>query len=76
MIKNKKIKNGFKKALFGVTLAFVGPVLFMLGFGHQTMNLIEVTMIIIGILLMLSSIILGVLAIKEILAGFFEESNE
>ena len=76
MIENKKIKNGFKTALIAITCAFIGPVLFVLGLSQETMNLNQYILIGFGVVLMLNTIIFGVLAIKKILSGFFEDSNE
>ena len=76
MIENKKIKNGLKKAAIAMTLAFTGPILFVIGFGHEKANTLQILVSIIGGLLMLGCLIIGFLAIKDMLAGFFEQTNE
>ncbi len=73
MIQNKKIKNGFKKIIVAITLAFPGPVLVSYASGHEKLKIL---LIAIGGALMLGSLILGFIAIKKLLDGFFEESNE
>ena len=73
---NKKIRNGIKKVLFAIGLAFTGPILFVLGFGQKESNTIQILLIIIGFLLMIGCVIFGVIGIRKILAGFFEESSE
>ena len=76
MIENKKIKNILKNALISITCAFIGPILFVLGFGQDNMDTTQYILITLGGLFMLNTIIFGVLAIKKILSGFFEDSNE
>ncbi|MBF25649.1 MAG: hypothetical protein CMP49_03925 [Flavobacteriales bacterium] len=77
MIENKKIKDGLKMILIAVTSAFLGPVLFVLGFGNNSItNLIHYILIGVGVLLMINAIVFGILAIKKILSGFFEKTNE
>ena len=73
MSRQKKFKNGIKKAAISVSLA-IGPILVMYGSGQQgsIYTYIQIT----GALCMCGSLIFGFLAIKEILDGFFDHSNE
>ena len=68
MARQKKFKNGIKKAAIAVSLS-VGPILVTYGTHHYILN-------IIGILCMFGSLIFGFLAMKDILDGFFDKSNE
>ena len=73
MSRKKKLKNGIQKAAISISLA-IGPVLFMYASG-QDGNIYKYLQI-IGTLCMCGCLIFGFLAIKEILDGVFDESNE
>ena len=76
MILNKrKFKIGLKKTILAITLAFIGPILFVLGSGEE-MDSIKILLTILGGLIMILCVIIGILGLKDILAGFFEHSNE
>ena len=68
MARQKKFKNGIRKAAIAVSLA-VRPILVTYGTHEYLLN-------IIGILFMFGSLIFGFLAMKDILDGFFDKSNE
>ena len=72
MSRKKKFKNGVKKAAVAISLA-VGPVLVTYG---SHLEKPEYIFNIIGILCMCGSLIFGVFAMKDILDGFFDKSNE
>ena len=76
ILNKKKIRSGIKKVLFAIGLAFIGPILFVLGSGHKESNTTQILLIIIGLLLMIGCVIMGIIGVKKILAGFFEESSE
>ena len=77
MIYNKKkFQNGIKRILLAFTLAFIGPVLFVLGLGNEKLNTGNLIMIILGSLSMLGCLIIGFIAIRTILNSFFENTNE
>ncbi len=76
MLENKKIKNGLKKMLFAITLAFPGPIFLIHGLGFEKWTITKMLIVSIGAICMLGSVIIGFLAIKEMLDGFFQESNE
>ena len=77
MIRNKKkFTSGMKKVLFAFTLAFLGPVCFVLGSGHDDSNNMNIILIIIGVVSMMGCLIIGIIGIRTILDSFFEETNE
>ena len=73
MSRKIKFKNGIKKLAISVSLA-IGPILVMYGSGQDGSLYIYIR--ILGTLCMCGSLIFGFLAVKEILDGFFDESNE
>ncbi|MAZ58705.1 MAG: hypothetical protein CMP56_04820 [Flavobacteriales bacterium] len=73
MKRKEKFKKGIKKAAISVSLA-IGPILVMYAAGQE--GGLYTYMQIIGTLCMCGSLIFGFLAIKEILDGFFDKSNE
>ena len=76
MITNKrKFKRGIQKTILAITLAFIGPVIFVFGTGNEE-SLFKIMLSLLGGLTMISCVILGVLGIKDLLAGFFEKTNE
>ena len=61
MIRNKKkFTSGIKKILFACTLAFIGPVCFVLGSSQENNIILTIT----GILTMIGCLIIGVIGIK------------
>ncbi len=70
ILDKKKFKNGLKKIIIAVTLAFIGPVLFVFG----SDNNILITLV--GGIIMISSFTLGLIGLQRILTSFFEKPNE
>tara|TARA_B100001996_G_C18630771_1_gene581676 strand:- start:853 stop:1083 length:231 start_codon:yes stop_codon:yes gene_type:complete len=76
-MKNKKIlKSGLKRMAAAFSLAFIGPIMFVLGSNPQLSYVLQISLSIIGILIMLSSILIGFTGIKKILSFFFDKSSE
>ena len=74
MINNKKkFISGIKKIIIACTLAFIGPVLFVLGTGHGDNNLITM---IIGGAAMIGALILGLIGVRLLIDSFFDPLNE
>lgn len=75
MITNKKkFKNGVQKIAIAFGLAFTGPIVFVLN--STSSNIISSLLTVIGMLLMIGAVIIGVLGVHNLLAGFFEKPNE
>ena len=70
ILDKKKFKNGLKKIIIAVTLAFIGPVLFVFGSGKN------ILITLVGGIIMICSFTLGVMGLQKILTSFFEKPNE
>ena len=69
----KKMRSGIKKGVIAISLAFIGPVCFVLGSGtNEVLTLLNI----VGFMLMISCFIIGLIAIKEVVSSFFEKTNE
>ena len=76
-MKNKKIlKSGLKRMAAAFSLAFIGPIMFVLGSNPQLSYALQISLSVIGILIMLSSILIGFTGIKKMLSFFFDKSSE
>ena len=73
MLNDKKIKSGIIKIVIAVSLAFTGPVVFVLA-SNDNNELIILN--IIGGLMMVGCVYFGLQGIKTILSIFFDNSNE
>ena len=70
MILNKKqFRSGIKKIIIAVSLAFSGPVIFVIGAQEFIIQLL-------GGIMMIASFLFGVVGLKSILASLFEKPNE
>ena len=76
-MKNKKIlKSGLKRIAVAFSLAFTGPILFVLGSNPQSSYVLQISLSLVGVLIMLSAILIGLSGIKKILSFFFDKSSE
>jgi len=71
-----KFQSGIQRIVISVSLAFIGPVLFVLGSNPQSEYHIQILLIIAGGLMMLGSMFFGFTGIKKILSYFFDDTNE
>ena len=70
MILNKrKFRSGIKKIIIAISLAFSGPVIFVIG--NQ-----EFLIQVLGGIMMIASFLFGIIGLKAILASLFEKPNE
>ena len=76
MDKKSKLKSGAKRIILSMTLAFTGPVLFVLGSNPQSTYHIQILLIVTGGFIMLGAVFFGFTGIQKILSSFFDESNE
>jgi len=76
MDKNNKLKSGIKRIILSMTLAFTGPILFVLGSNPKSENHIQILLIVTGGCVMLVAVFFGFTGIQKILSAFFDESNE
>ena len=74
MSNKKRIKSGIKKTTIAIGCAFVGPVLFVLGSGQPENDYQSLLWIFVGGLIMLCSIVIGILGLRDIVGGFFEKN--
>ena len=74
MSNKKRIKSGIKKTTIAIGCAFVGPVLFVLGSGQPENDYQSLLWVCIGGLIMLCSIVIGLLGLRNIVRGFFEKN--
>jgi hypothetical protein len=70
ILDKEKFKKGITKIAIAMTLAFIGPVLFVLGSGTNIYTTL------IGGIIMACSFIIGLIGLKEILTSFFEKPSE
>lgn len=75
-MKKNDFKNGIKKVAIAISLAFIGPVLFVLGSNPQLSSILQVTLSILGCAVMLSCVYVGYIGIQKILSDFFDKPNE
>ena len=75
MLNKKKFKRGIQKIVIAISLAFIGPVIFVLS-TNNTPNTTQLSLNILGIILMIGCIIIGAIGIKELVVSFSDKSNE
>ena len=76
-MKNKKdFKNGLKRIAISISLAFIGPVLFVLGSNPQLSYNLQIMLRVFGGIVMLSCVYIGYVGIQKLLSYFFDKSNE
>ena len=76
MKNNKLLKNGLKRIAIAFSLAFIGPIVFVLGSNPQLSYFLQILISFIGGLIMLSAILIGFMGIQKILSFFFDKSSE
>ena len=72
----KKINTGLKKIALAMSLAFIGPIIFIISLNPKHEYILQNTLSAIGLMIMLTCIYIGYTGIKEILSAFFDNSNE
>ena len=72
----KKFNNGLKKIGLAMSLAFIGPIIFIISSNPKNEYILQNTLSAIGIMIMLTCIYIGYTGIKKILSAFFDNSNE
>tara|TARA_B100000579_G_scaffold123007_1_gene99017 strand:- start:9321 stop:9548 length:228 start_codon:yes stop_codon:yes gene_type:complete len=72
----KKFNTGLKKIALAMSLAFIGPIIFIISSNPKNEYILQNTLSAIGIMIMLTCIYIGYTGIKKILSAFFDNSNE
>lgn len=76
MFNKEKFRKSFKFIGLALGLAFIGPVVFLLGYKSNISNELQILLKTSGWLTMLAAIFCGISGIQKIISSFFDNSSE
>ena len=76
MFDKQKFKSSLKYIALAISLAFTGPIIFILKLKEHETEVLNTLFHVVGLFIMLGALYFGFKGIKKMLESFFDHPNE